>query len=143
CREIAEAHGGRIGFESVEEEGSTFWFELPAPDRRGTGSRRVLVIEDDPAAAALLAEYVGNGYEVEIARTGEEGLARAVEDPPGLICLDIGLPGDLDGWQLLARLRERRATANTPVIVCTGQNGRDQAAVLGVADFLAKPFSER
>jgi CheY-like chemotaxis protein len=73
--------------------------------------------------------------------TGEQAVARATEDPPAAICLDIVLPGELDGWDVLARLKATPATARVPVIVCTGRNGRDRAAALGASDFLTKPFS--
>jgi CheY-like chemotaxis protein len=104
----------------------------------------VLVIEDDPAAASLLVEYIGgNGFDVEVAATGEQGLASALANPPRLICLDIRLPGEVDGWQVLERLRETPGTAEVPVIVCTGRNGRERAATLGAADFITKPFSQK
>ncbi|HEV8686750.1 MAG TPA: ATP-binding protein, partial [Gaiellaceae bacterium] len=142
-REIVEAHSGRMGFESVEGKGSTFWLELPSgPGRADGGSRRVLVIEDDPVAAELLAAQLrAEGYAVENVSDGEAGLARAIEDPPALICLDIDLPGELDGWQVLARLKADPTTSSIPVVVCTGGNGRGKAATLGAADFLTKPFS--
>jgi CheY-like chemotaxis protein len=63
------------------------------------------------------------------------------EDPPAVVCLDIDLPGDLDGWQVLGRLKADPSTAAIPVVVCTGGNGRGKAATLGAADFLTKPFS--
>jgi CheY-like chemotaxis protein len=144
CQEIVEAHSGRIGFQSTEGEGSTFWFEVPAALHAGdAGNRtRVLVIEDDPALAALFAEHLAlDKLEVESVPTGELGLERVLAQPPAVICLDISLAGELDGWEVLTRLNANQVTAHIPVLVCSGENRRRTAAALGATEFVAKPFT--
>jgi signal transduction histidine kinase/DNA-binding response OmpR family regulator len=144
CREIVHAHGGHIGFESVEGRGSTFWFELPVGAPQRSGGTKVLIVEDDAAAGTLLCDYLGDEFSCRVTPTGEEGLRLAQEDPPHLVCLDISLAGELDGWDVLARLREHPRTANIPVILCTAvDEGRDRAGALGAADVLTKPFTAR
>jgi CheY-like chemotaxis protein/nitrogen-specific signal transduction histidine kinase len=144
CQEIVTAHSGMMGFESTEGLGSTFWFELPTAWRDSSpgGRARVLVIEDDSALATLLAECLAlDDLEVESVPTGELGLERARAHPPAVICLDIGLAGALDGWEVLGRLKANPVTEHVPVVVCSGEEGRGTAETLGAADFVAKPFT--
>lgn len=101
---------------------------------------RILVIEDElPIRRFLKASLSGAGYEVEEAVTGDDGLRRAAAQPPDLIILDLGLP-DLDGQQVLERLRE---WCSAPVIVLSARDDEAQkvrALDHGADDYVTKPF---
>ncbi len=82
------------------------------------------------------------GYDLEYARTGNDGLARLPIYNPDLIVLDLRLP-DMTGFDILARIRRDPNFSNTPVIFVTGQNelnSKLKAFELGADDYLEKPF---
>lgn len=103
---------------------------------------RLLVVEDEVNLAAAVAQGLrGEGYEVEIAHDGEEGLWRAREGQFDAIVLDIMLPG-MNGYKVCQTLREESIW--TPILMLTAKEGEfDEAEGLdtGADDYLTKPFS--
>jgi DNA-binding response OmpR family regulator len=108
-----------------------------------TSDPRVLIIEDDPNVAEVVARYLQReGYQVEIVDDGARGLARALSHPPDLVVLDLMLPS-LDGLEVC---RQLRAAAPVPVIMLTARGEEDDRITgleLGADDYVAKPFSPR
>lgn len=104
---------------------------------------RILVADDVPENARLLeAVLVARGYEVLIARDGEETLAVVEREQPDLILLDVVMPG-LDGYAVCERLRAGDATAVLPVIMVTSGIGSEKTRAIeaGADDFIPKPFN--
>jgi DNA-binding response OmpR family regulator len=103
---------------------------------------RILVVEDDEAvASAIKRGLTAEGFAVDVAGDGTEGLWQAGEASYDAIVLDIMLPG-LNGYELCARLREAGNWA--PILMLTAKDGElDEAEALdiGADDFLSKPFS--
>ena len=101
---------------------------------------RVLVIEDEPRLLHNLAKVLREeGYAVDTAADGDEGLLKALDNSYDALVLDIMLPG-LDGWQVLARLRQER---ETPVLILTARDATDdrvRGLDTGADDYLVKPF---
>jgi two-component system OmpR family response regulator len=101
---------------------------------------RLLVIEDEPHLLSSLAEALReDGYAVDEARDGEDGLAKAMMWDYNLIVLDVMMPV-MDGFQVLERLRLHK---KTPVLMLTARHGtKDRVRGLdgGADDYLAKPY---
>ena len=103
---------------------------------------KLLVVEDDAKVASAVARGLrAEGFTVEVAADGDEGLWRATEGTYELIVLDVMLPGT-NGYRLCAALRE--AGDWTPILMLTAKDGdHDEAEALdtGADDYLRKPFS--
>jgi len=103
----------------------------------------VLVVEDDPAAAELLTrQLVGAGYRTEVARTGNEALAKARELQPAAITLDIILP-EVDGWEVITRLKSDASTSGIPVVVVSVVDNPELGLALGAIDYFVKPVETK
>jgi two-component system, OmpR family, phosphate regulon response regulator PhoB len=107
---------------------------------------RVLVVEDEPDIAALIAyQLTREGFRVETAGNGPEALDAVGREVPDLVVLDRMLPG-LSGDEVLGRLKSEPSTAHVPVLVLTAkreQEDRIEGLELGADDYLTKPFSPR
>lgn len=103
----------------------------------------ILVVDDETQIRRFLRLALESaGYRVSEAESGEVGLAATVANPPDGIVLDLGLP-DIDGAEVLRRLRE---WSHAPVLVLSVRDGEEDkigALDVGADDYLTKPFSSR
>ena len=157
-RRFAELHGGQVIVDSDVGKGSTFTLRLPlqtparreavgreaarvAPDAATTDPSRplVLVVDDNPQAAEILSRYLHTGgFQTAVARTGPEALRMAGDLKPVAITLDILLP-EVDGWEVLNRLKADEATQNIPVVVVSVVDNPSLGRALGALDYFVKP----
>ena len=108
---------------------------------------KVLIVEDEPDIAGLMKHALERGgeLEVEMVSTGAAALKSVMEEPPGLILLDLNLPF-IDGLEVCRLLRGRASSATIPIIMVTARTGetdRVNGLDLGADDYVTKPFSLR
>ena len=115
---------------------------MPVPDELQGQNRSVLVIEDQPEmASAIRRVLVRHGFEVEVARDGFSAGTMLSRMKPGLVTLDLKMPG-MDGYEVLNFIRGHDEHAQTKVLVISAETsaGLEKAISLGASDVLPKPF---
>jgi len=153
---FCEMMGGRISVGSTPGHGTTFTVRLPVDSSARTttppaaesdeqlattgAAGTVLVIDDDPAARQIVARTLAkDGFRVLEAASGEQGLAHARAERPDVITLDVLMP-TLDGWGVLAALKNDPSLASIPVVMLTISDEQTLGFSLGAAEYLTKPI---
>jgi PAS domain S-box-containing protein len=157
-KRFAELHGGQVTVESTFGKGSIFTLRLPLEARvpaaptsieppllvaNDLSRPLVLVVDDNPQAAEILARHLdAGGFRIEVARTGPEALIKARDLKPVAITLDILLP-EVDGWEVMNRLKDDEATRDIPVVVVSVVDNPALGRALGALDYFVKPVDGR
>ncbi len=119
--------------------------ERPAPERPGSlddTAPRVLIVDDDPSVRRLLRAVLAFDHALEEASTGEEALEKLPEFAPGVVLLDIMMPG-IDGHETCRRIKHGPHGVGVQVIVVSANSSREEqirAFEAGADDYLVKPF---
>ena len=165
-RRFCQLMGGDVTVNSVPGISSTFTIKIPAvvqevdhvetapsilvesvlapeTDAQAFAGRTILVIDDDASQRDLMRRYlVAEGFSVEMASDGEEGLRLARRLRPLAITLDVMMPG-IDGWSMLSRLKADPTLQGIPVIMLTMVDDKKRGYALGAANYMTKPVDRR
>ncbi|HJW72149.1 MAG TPA: response regulator [Geothrix sp.] len=157
-RKFCQILGGDIQLKSVLGQGSTFTIVLPTapptpasepvpaaiPEEAALPTQSIhgpiLLVDDDPFLLDALSRLLMlDGHRVLTAADGVEGLSLAAEAKPGLIVMDVMMPG-MDGWEVLKALKADPSLAHIPVVMLTILDEEEKGLALGAVEYLFKPI---
>lgn len=160
-RQFCELMGGQIKVESEPGQGTTFIISLPEQVRPlqpqlatkppeaiakpiiasspAGGASTILVIDDDPAARDIMQRFlIREGFNALSTSSGEDGIRLAKEQPLAAILLDVKMP-NLNGWEVLSRLKSDPDLVDIPVVMVTIVDDQSLGSALGAVDYVLKP----
>lgn len=118
--------------------------EEQIPVKETTGQSTILIIDDNPDMVFYLEGLLRNDYQLSVAKDGEEGINKALQDIPDMIICDIRMPKK-DGFEVCATLKKDERTSHIPIIILTAK-ADDEARIrglgLGADAYLSKPFNQ-
>lgn len=166
----AKLLGGDVSVKSTINKGSVFTLRLPKvwtgkrPDNNlaesmsrslpaaektvppinsyGESANKIIVVDDDPEAARLISDsLLQEGYHTIIASSGKDVFGLALKHHPLAITLDIIMP-DMDGWEVLKKLKRERQTKDIPVIIVSISEDKETGVALGAMGYVTKPVNK-
>lgn len=166
-KRITELHNGRVGVTSKVGTGSCFTIDLPycgqmpvnsepgppadrGPEGQGAEpvalSPLILLAEDSEAGRITISSYLTiKGYQLLLAKNGQEAVAVAEATPPDMILMDIQMPG-MDGLEAMRRIRRNPCLSDVPIIALTAlamPGDRERCLSAGATDYCSKPVKLR
>ncbi|SCA57197.1 putative Histidine kinase [Candidatus Terasakiella magnetica] len=159
-KQLVEAMGGTIGFDSIVDEGSTFWVRMPIATETEKVAveadvkqselnevRKVLFVDDNNENRDVMTQFASmvNNLDMVVTNTGKSGLEIARDTAPDLIVLDINID-DMDGIELCKAIRQLPNMNSTPIFALSADKSQatiGRAMAAGFDEYLFKPIDLR
>ncbi|MRH43358.1 PAS domain S-box protein [Aquibacillus halophilus] len=149
CKEIAEAHNGRVSVRSALNKGSVFTIILPLhplsitsrKDKKDDFLPEIVLVEDDLSLSRLLEDELKDaGFFVRKYSEGNTIVNQLHELKPDAFVVDLMLGKGKTGWEVIKNIKNQSHLVNTPIFISSALEEKEKAQELGVDDYLTKPY---